>query len=41
MAVSRLRGRLRAAVREIVANTVTTPFELEEELQHLRNILSR
>lgn len=41
MAVSRLRGRLRAAVREIVASTVTTPFELEEELQHLRNILSR
>ena len=41
MAVLRLRQRFRDVVREAVAQTVTTPLELEEELRHLRNILSQ
>jgi DNA-directed RNA polymerase specialized sigma24 family protein len=41
MAVFRLRQRFRDVVREAVAQTVTTPLELEEELRHLRNILSQ
>lgn len=41
MAVLRLRRRFREVVRELVARTVTTPLELEDELRHLRTILSQ
>lgn len=41
MAVLRLRRRFREVVRELVARTVTTPLELEDELRHLRSILSQ
>ena len=40
-AVMRLRQRFREVVHEAVAQTVTTPLELEEELRHLRNILGQ
>ena len=36
----RLRGRYRALLREEVTRTVATPGEVEEELRHLRAILS-
>lgn len=41
MAVMRFRRRFREVVRESVARTVTTPLELEDELRHLRAILSQ
>lgn len=37
--VHRMRLRLRALVREEVANTVTTPHEIESELAHLQAVL--
>jgi RNA polymerase sigma-70 factor (ECF subfamily) len=39
-AVHRLRQDFRAELRSSVARTVSTPHEVDEELQHLRNILS-
>src|SRR5262249_60167144 len=38
MAVSRLRQRYRELVREAVAQTGTTPLELEEALRYLRRL---
>ena len=35
MAVSRLRRRYRALLREEIAQTVTSPAEIEEEIRHL------
>ncbi|MBI5388573.1 MAG: sigma-70 family RNA polymerase sigma factor [Verrucomicrobia bacterium] len=37
--VHRLRRRLHALVREAVAETVSTPHELEEEMAHLQRVL--
>jgi RNA polymerase sigma-70 factor (ECF subfamily) len=41
MAVLRLRQRYRELVREAVAQTVTTPLELEEELRYLRRLITQ
>jgi DNA-directed RNA polymerase specialized sigma24 family protein len=41
MAVLRLRQRYRELVREAVAQTVTTPLELEEELRYLRRLVTQ
>jgi RNA polymerase sigma-70 factor (ECF subfamily) len=40
MAVHRLRKRFRAVFREEIAQTVTSPNELEEEIRHLMAALS-
>jgi RNA polymerase sigma-70 factor (ECF subfamily) len=40
-AVHRLRHRYRELVCEAVAQTVNTPLELEEEMRHLRQVLSK
>jgi RNA polymerase sigma-70 factor (ECF subfamily) len=39
-AVHRLRRRFRENVRETLAQTVSTPLELEEELRYLRDVLA-
>jgi RNA polymerase sigma-70 factor (ECF subfamily) len=39
--VHRLRQRYRELVREEVAQTVTSPVELEEEMRHLFNVLNQ
>jgi RNA polymerase sigma-70 factor (ECF subfamily) len=39
--VHRLRQRYRALVREEVAQTVTSPVELEEEMRHLFEVLNQ
>jgi len=39
-AVHRLRRRFREKVRETLAQTVSTPLELEEELRYLREVLA-
>jgi RNA polymerase sigma-70 factor (ECF subfamily) len=41
MAALRLRQRFRELVRATVADTVTTPLELEEELRYLRRLLAQ
>lgn len=41
VAVHRLRSRLREVVRGLVAETVASPTELEDELRHLRALWSR
>jgi len=41
MAVHRLRRRYRAAFREAIAQTVATPADVEEEMRHLLQVLSR
>ena len=41
VAVHRLRQRYRDLVRAEVANTVSSPLEIEEEMQHLLAVLSR
>jgi len=41
VAVHRLRRRFRDLLREQIAQTVHTPAELEEELQHLRTLFAR
>jgi len=38
--VHRLRQRYRAVVRAELAQTVTTPSDLEEEMRHLFEVLS-
>jgi len=40
MAVSRLRQRYAAALRDVVAETVQDPGEVEPEVRHLLNVLS-
>lgn len=40
-AVHRLRHRYRELVRDVIAQTVNTPLELEEEMRHLLDVLSR
>lgn len=40
-AVHRLRRRFREMVRETLAQTVSTPLELEEEIRYLRDVLAR
>jgi RNA polymerase sigma-70 factor (ECF subfamily) len=40
-AVQRLRQRYAGAVRQQIAETVTTPAELEDELRHLAAVLGR
>jgi RNA polymerase sigma-70 factor (ECF subfamily) len=40
VAVHRLRRRLVDLMREQIAQTVQSPAELEEELQHLRTLFS-
>jgi len=40
VAVHRLRQRYREQVREVVAQTVATPFDLEEEMRHLYEALT-
>jgi RNA polymerase sigma-70 factor (ECF subfamily) len=40
-AVHRLRRRFREIVRETLAQTVSTPLELEEEIRYLRDVLAR
>ena len=39
--VSRMRARYRELFREEVAHTVTSPIEVDEEIQHLFAVLSR
>jgi RNA polymerase sigma-70 factor (ECF subfamily) len=39
-AVQRMRARHRELLRQEIANTVTRPDELEEEIRHLREVLS-
>jgi RNA polymerase sigma factor (sigma-70 family) len=39
-AVQRMRQRHREILREEIANTVTSPEEIDEEIQHLREVLS-
>ena len=41
MAISRLRQRFRAVLREEIAHTVADPGEVDEEIRHLRTILGR
>jgi DNA-directed RNA polymerase specialized sigma24 family protein len=41
MAVHRLRRRYRAVFREAIAQTVATPADVEEEMRHLLQVLSR
>jgi hypothetical protein len=41
VAVHRLRQRYRLLLREEIANTVTSPEEVEEELRHLFTVLAR
>jgi len=41
MAVSRLRERYRACLREEISQTVASPAEGEEELRHLFRVLAR
>jgi DNA-directed RNA polymerase specialized sigma24 family protein len=41
VAVHRMRQRYRELVREVVANTVSSPFEVEEELRYLQVALQR
>jgi RNA polymerase sigma-70 factor (ECF subfamily) len=41
MSVLRLRQRYCELVREAVAQTVTTPLELEEELRYLRRLITQ
>jgi RNA polymerase sigma-70 factor (ECF subfamily) len=40
-AVQRLRQRQRELLREEIARTVTSPEEVEEEIRHLRDVLSK
>lgn len=40
-AVHRLRRRYRAVFRDAIAQTVTAPAEVEEEMRHLLQVLSR
>ena len=40
-AVQRMRARHRQLLRQEIANTVTSPEEIEEEIRHLRTVLSR
>src|SRR5262249_53628452 len=40
MTVSRMRERYRVLLRGEIAQTVTTPAEIEDELRHLRAVLS-
>lgn len=37
--VSRMRARYRSLIKSVIAETVTTPSELEEEMQHLIAVL--
>jgi RNA polymerase sigma-70 factor (ECF subfamily) len=39
-AVQRMRARHRELLRQEIANTVTRPDEIEEEIRHLREVLS-
>ena len=39
-AVHRLRQRHREILREEIAHTVANPAEIEEEIRHLREVLS-
>ena len=39
-AVQRMRARQREILRREIANTVTRPDEIEEEIRHLREVLS-
>ena len=39
-AVHRLRQRYREMVRHEIAQTVTTPLEVEEEMRHLLEVLT-
>ena len=41
MAVSRLRERYRACLKEEIGHTVASPAEVDEELRHLFRVLSR
>ncbi len=41
VAVHRLRQRYRALLRETVANTVSSPGEIDDELRHLLRVLAR
>jgi RNA polymerase sigma factor (sigma-70 family) len=41
MAVHRLRKRYRMVFREAIAQTVTTPADVEKEMRHLLEVLSR
>jgi RNA polymerase sigma-70 factor (ECF subfamily) len=40
-AVQRMRQRHRELLREEIAQTVTRPEEIEEELRHFRAVLGR
>jgi RNA polymerase sigma-70 factor (ECF subfamily) len=41
VAVHRLRKRYRAAFREVIAQTVATESQLEDEIRHLLDVLAR
>jgi RNA polymerase sigma-70 factor (ECF subfamily) len=41
MAVSRLRERYRACLKEEISHTVSSVAEVDEELRHLFRVLSR
>ena len=41
MAVHRLRRRYRQAFREVLAQTVSTPAEVDAEMRHLLHVLSQ
>jgi RNA polymerase sigma-70 factor (ECF subfamily) len=41
MTVLRLRKRYQAIVREVIADTVSHPAEIDEELRHLRSVVAQ